>query len=103
MNVQAKASSELPSVNALACTAVERLVEDAAVLRLSVSRGDGQARIIDAGARAQGGIEAGRRIAEICLGGLGKVAIGSSGHLVHWPFSLIVTTANPVLACLGSQ
>jgi methenyltetrahydromethanopterin cyclohydrolase len=103
MDVQVKASSGLPSVNALAFAAVERLVEDAAALRLSVTAGNGQARLIDAGARVRGGIEAGRRIAEICLGGLGRVSIGSSGALANWPFSLTVTTANPVLACLGSQ
>jgi methenyltetrahydromethanopterin cyclohydrolase len=98
-----KASSGLPSVNALASAAVERLVADATALRLSVTAGDGQARIIDAGANVQGGIEAGRRIAEICLGGLGCVSIGASGSLANWPFSLTVTAANPVLACLGSQ
>jgi len=50
-----------------------------------------------------GGIEAGRRIAEICLGGLGQVALGPSGSFAGWPWELAVSTAQPVLACLGSQ
>ena len=44
---------------------------DAAALRLGVSRGPGGATIVDAGIALAGGIEAGRRIAELCMGGLG--------------------------------
>jgi methenyltetrahydromethanopterin cyclohydrolase len=50
-----------------------------------------------------GSIEAGRRIAEICLGGLGQVGIGAVGPLAGWPFSVVVHTVDPVLACLGCQ
>jgi methenyltetrahydromethanopterin cyclohydrolase len=90
-------------VNALARPLVERLVEDAARLRLSVSRGPAGARLVDAGARAPGSIEAGRRIAEICLGGLGTVDIVPASPFPRWPFAVSVRTADPVLACLGSQ
>ncbi|MFD0938452.1 methenyltetrahydromethanopterin cyclohydrolase, partial [Methylobacterium trifolii] len=64
-------SSPFPSVNALSAPLVERLVADADALRLSVHQEAGGARMVDAGANARGSIEAGRRIAEICLGGLG--------------------------------
>ena len=69
----------VPSVNQLAAPLVEYLVDHAAELRLAVSRQDNGVRIVDAGIQATGGIEAGRRIAEICLGGLGRVtlALGS--------------------------
>lgn len=59
--------------------------------------------MVDAGANARGSIEAGRRIAEICLGGLGTVTISPSGPVPSWPYSVVVHAADPVLACLGSQ
>ena len=59
--------------------------------------------MIDAGANVRGSIEAGRRIAEICMGGLGTVTITSAGTIDAWPHSIVVHSADPVLACLGSQ
>jgi methenyltetrahydromethanopterin cyclohydrolase len=97
------ASQSYPSINALSGPLVERLVADAATLRLSVSQAAGGARMVDAGAQARGSIEAGRRIAEICLGGLGTVTIAPSGPIASWPYSVTVHSADPVLACLGSQ
>jgi methenyltetrahydromethanopterin cyclohydrolase len=97
------ASQSNPSINALSGPLVERLVADAATLRLSVSQAAGGARMVDAGAQARGSIEAGRRIAEICLGGLGTVTIAPSGPIASWPYSVTVHSADPVLACLGSQ
>ena len=60
------------SVNELANPLVEDLYRVADGLRLKVSRTDGGTRIIDAGIAAPGGMEAGRRIAEICMAGLGR-------------------------------
>ncbi|SDA35033.1 methenyltetrahydromethanopterin cyclohydrolase [Methylobacterium sp. UNC378MF] len=97
------ASQSYPSINALSGPLVERLVADAATLRLSVSQAAGGPRMVDAGAQARGSIEAGRRIAEICLGGLGTVTIAPSGPIASWPYSVTVHSADPVLACLGSQ
>ncbi|ACB22541.1 MULTISPECIES: methenyltetrahydromethanopterin cyclohydrolase [Methylobacterium] len=97
------ASQSYPSINALSGPLVERLVADAPTLRLSVSQAAGGARMVDAGAQARGSIEAGRRIAEICLGGLGTVTIAPSGPIASWPYSVTVHSADPVLACLGSQ
>ena len=92
-----------PSINALSAPLVERLVADAGALRLAVSPAPGGARMIDAGSAARGSIEAGRRIAEICLGGLGTVTIAPTGPVASWPYTVTVHTADPVLACLGSQ
>lgn len=92
-----------PSINTLTAPLVERLVEQADELRLAVSRQDNGTRIVDAGIQVPGGIEAGRRIAEICLGGLGRVALHPGGADAGWPWELAVSTAQPVLACLGSQ
>jgi methenyltetrahydromethanopterin cyclohydrolase len=89
-----------PSVNALSAPLVRRLVEDAPALRLGVSRDPSGATLVDAGINAAGGIEAGRRIAEICLGGLGRVTLAAGEA---WPSMVTVHTTNPVLACLGCQ
>ena len=92
-----------PSINRLAAPLVEDLVAESAALRLQVQRLDNGVRLIDAGIHARGGIEAGRRIAEICLGGLGSVELACTGTHADWPWELRVRTAQPVLACLGSQ
>ncbi len=91
-----------PSINALTAPLIDRLVADADVLRLAVSQENG-ARMVDAGSQVRGSIEAGRRIAEICLGGLGTVTIAPTGPIAGWPYSVVVHSADPVLACLGSQ
>jgi methenyltetrahydromethanopterin cyclohydrolase len=93
--------SAQPSVNASAAPLVEALVGEATRLRLGITRDAGGATIVDAGIGVAGGIEAGRRVAEICLGGLGQVGVGVGSEA--WPWSVTVHTANPVLACLGSQ
>jgi methenyltetrahydromethanopterin cyclohydrolase len=90
-----------PSVNASAAPLVDALVGEATRLRLGITRDAGGATIVDAGIGVAGGIEAGRRVAEICLGGLGQVGVGVGSEA--WPWSVTVHTANPVLACLGSQ
>lgn len=92
-----------PSVSALTGPLVDDLVNKADILRLDVSRSACGARIVDAGIAARGGIEAGRRIAEICLGGLGAVSIDASARFQRWNTMVTVTTADPVVACLGSQ
>ena len=90
------------SVNALAAKLVNALIADAARLRLKVSIGQRGETIVDAGASARGGLEAGLRLAEICMGGLGTVTL-APGSCQRWPFSLTVRSTDPVIACLGSQ
>ncbi|MEJ2593401.1 MAG: methenyltetrahydromethanopterin cyclohydrolase [Candidatus Thiodiazotropha sp.] len=92
-----------PSINALCAPLVDALVADAPRLRLGVERLDNGCQIVDAGIAVPGGLEAGRRIAEICLGGLGSVSLSGSGPVAGWPASVHVHTVDPVLACLGSQ
>ncbi len=94
-------NSAWPSVNALSAPLVRALCVDAASLRIGVERAATGAVVVDAGIAQLGGLEAGRRIAEICLGGLGSVAFGAGNSA--WPVVVNVHTANPVLACLGSQ
>ena len=91
------------SINRLAQPLLDDLIARAGELRLGVSRQDNGVRIVDAGIQVAGGIEAGRRIAEICLGGLGRVRLDPAAAFADWPWELGVATAQPVLACLGSQ
>lgn len=91
------------SVNARAGQIVDQLVADAGELRCQVSVGESGERLIDLGASVPGGLEAGRRLGEICMGGLGTVAITSSSGLERWPLGVVVHSTNPVIACLASQ
>jgi len=91
------------SVNARAAKLVEDLIQNAAALRCAVSIGEAGERRVDLGAKAIGGLEAGRRLGEICMGGLGTVAITSASGLERWPLGVVVHSTNPVIACLASQ
>ena len=82
---------------------VENLIVNAESLRLDVSNLNDGTRIIDAGINAKGGIEAGRLIAEICMGGLGVVKLRASTNFHHWSWHVDVHSSNPVMACLASQ
>lgn len=92
-----------PSVNARAGKLVDDLVANAQALRCSVTTGGAGERCIDLGSGVPGGLEAGRRLGEICMGGLGTVSITSSSGLERWPLGVVVHSSNPVVACLGSQ
>lgn len=92
-----------PSVGRLTSPLVDALRAEADELRLAVSTGPLGCRLIDAGATVRGSIEAGRRLTEICLGGLGRVSIVPSPSTPAWPFAIQVSSLDPVVACLGSQ
>jgi len=93
----------LPSVNQLSTPLVQSLVEHAGELRLTVMQLDNGTTVVDAGIRTAGGLEAGRRIAEICLGGLGSVKLRASTNYDNWSWHVDVHTSYPVIACLASQ
>ena len=90
-------------LNRRAGVIVQALLDDAEVLRVGVDRLANGTRIIDAGIHCPGGLEAGRLVAEVCLGGLGRVSLAGAGPVADWPISLQVHSTDPVLACLGSQ
>jgi methenyltetrahydromethanopterin cyclohydrolase len=91
------------SVNSLAGVLVDQLVVDSDRLRVVVTKGSRGETLIDAGARTLGGLDAGIRIAEICLGALGSVALTPFSATPRWSFHLTVHASDPVIACLGSQ
>jgi len=92
-----------PGLNDRASRLVDALCADAAMLRVGVSRGEAGECLIDAGASHQGGIAAGLRLAAICLGGLGEVRLATDPALPRWPWTISVSTSDPVTACLASQ
>lgn len=91
------------SVNDRARRMLDAICADATALRVGVSRGEAGECLVDAGAAHQGGIAAGLRLAEICLGGLADVRLGSDATLPRWPLTITVSSSNPVIACLASQ
>jgi methenyltetrahydromethanopterin cyclohydrolase len=103
MSDASKPGADWPALGERAASLLETLLADAPSLRLAVSRVPDGATIVDAGIAATGGLEAGRRIAELCLGGLGRVAIAGGSSVAAAPFRIEVATAQPVLACLASQ
>ncbi|MCX4186377.1 methenyltetrahydromethanopterin cyclohydrolase [Methylophaga sp. OBS4] len=96
-------SANWTSVNAACQPLVDRLIADAEALQLEISTLANGTRIVDAGINCVGGLEAGRRIGEICMGGLGTVTLGSNSGFDNWPWSVNVHAKTPVLSCLGSQ
>ena len=91
------------SVNERAAKLVARLVADAAELKIGVGEGALGETLIDAGSQNLGSIAAGLRIAEICMGGLGVIALAPSAATPRWPWTVVVRSSNPVIACLASQ
>lgn len=96
-------SANWTSVNAACQPLVDSLVANAQALQLEISTLSNGTRIIDAGINCTGGLEAGRLIGEICMGGLGTATLGTNSGFENWPWSVNVHAKTPVLSCLGSQ
>ncbi len=92
------------NINALSQPLVEALIADAKALNLKVSKQASGAVIVDA---ANGTMESGRRIAEICMGGLGQVEVSPATNKQVQAYSadyMVTSRAEKaVLSCLGSQ
>src|SRR5919199_2239259 len=91
------------SLNERARDLADRLADDADALRVAVSTLPGGARVVDCGSAVRGGLEAGRRFAEITMGGLGSVGFAPVVLAGRWFPGLVVVTDHPALACLASQ
>ena len=90
------------SVNAGAEPLVRRLLAEADALGIAIERDPSGACIVDAGVATRGSVAAGVLVGEICMGGLGAVNLrADTGG--EWPTWIDVRSAQPVLACLGSQ
>ncbi len=84
-----------PSIHAACRPLLKSLIAQAGALGIKVSQHASGATVVDAGIEVAGSAEAGRIIAEICMGGLGEVRITDK--------NIVVKSQAPVLACLGSQ
>ena len=91
------------SMNERAAALVDALVADAEGVGIEVRTLESGARVVDCGARAGGGLQAGLRFAAVCMGGLGE--IGPVPVVVGrrtWP-GVGVSTDHPAAACLAAQ
>jgi methenyltetrahydromethanopterin cyclohydrolase len=93
----------MSNLNERAYQLCDAMAADADQLGVAVHALGCGTRLIDCGVEVPGGMEAGRRLAEICLAGLGTVVVrqvDSNGPIkqrVH------VATSAPVAACMASQ
>lgn len=90
------------SLNAPAAALADALIAEAEALRIGVSRGAGGETVVDCGLHHTGSMGAGLLLARICLAGLAEVSLVPSGE-VSLPWSIMVRTGQPALACLASQ
>lgn len=91
------------SLNSQAADLCDAMVCDQERLRIAGQNTASGTRLVDCGINAPGGLEAGRRLAEVCLSGLGSVQFVPSS-LENTPgLAVLVTTDNPVTACMASQ
>jgi methenyltetrahydromethanopterin cyclohydrolase len=91
------------SLNESALALADRLAAEAEPVGVAVTTLANGTRLIDCGAQASGGFEAGRRFAEICMAGLGTVTYAPLVLDGRWLPGLTVTTDRPAVACLASQ
>lgn len=96
-------SKSQASVNQLSAPLVQKLITQAEALQLIVSKNETGCTIVDAGIQCSGSAEAGRIIAEICMGGLGEVTLQADDRFTNWHDAIAVSSEQPVLACLASQ
>jgi len=81
----------------------ERLGAELAPLRIKVESLAGGGTLLDLGIDTPGGLEAGRRLAEICLAGLGRVELVPGSDLPGTGLAVAVSTDHPLAACMASQ
>jgi len=91
------------SVNERARKLVERLVDDPAGYGIRTTKVANGATVIDAGVEVTGSFSAGKIVTEICMGGLGEVAVGMGNYGdVELP-TITVRTDRPAIALLACQ
>ncbi|MBI1902332.1 MAG: methenyltetrahydromethanopterin cyclohydrolase [Planctomycetia bacterium] len=89
-------------LNRRAAELCDRLAAEAPALRIAV-RDVAGSRVLDLGIAAPGGLEAGRRMAEICTAGLADVSIVPGPAALGGTPAVLVRTDQPVAACMAAQ
>jgi methenyltetrahydromethanopterin cyclohydrolase len=100
---EARAGAASLRLNERAAAIADAMVTDASLLGVAASTLDNGARVIDCGIQAPGGLEAGRLLAETCMGGAGRVGLTSVEFDGLRLPGVQVSTDHPAIACLGSQ
>jgi methenyltetrahydromethanopterin cyclohydrolase len=91
------------SMNERAAGLVDVLVADADALGIDVHTLDSGARVVDCGAKAYGGLQAGLGFAAACMGALGRIdPVGVPVGDRTWP-GVAVSVDEPAAACLAAQ
>ena len=68
-----------------------------------ISKSTAGATIVDAGVKASGGFQAGKKLTELCMGCAGKAQLGFKTYGdITFP-SITITSDHPAIAMLGSQ
>jgi methenyltetrahydromethanopterin cyclohydrolase len=93
----------LERIHAGAARLADALADPSAALGVAVTHLPNGARLLDAGVRAAGSIEAGRLYAECCMGGLGRVTIGPAALGDATILEVRVAVDHPLFACMASQ
>ena len=91
------------SVSSLAKDLVDKLIDNPKQFNVLIKKGPLNSIIIDAGIQTKGSLEAGKIIAEICMGGLGVINLKETKTFTKWPLETEVKTQHPVISCLASQ
>jgi methenyltetrahydromethanopterin cyclohydrolase len=89
-------------LNQSAAEICREMIDQADRLRITVHENPDGSRVLDCGVETPGGLEAGRRLAEVCIAGLGSVEIVAS-HGDRTAPAVVVRTDQPLLACMASQ
>jgi methenyltetrahydromethanopterin cyclohydrolase len=90
-------------MNERAWQLVDDLAARAGELHIAVHRLAGGARVLDAGVDARGGLDAGRALALLCMGGLGHVEFAPITIAGQSWAGVQVWTDHPAAACMASQ
>jgi len=90
-------------VNQRAWHLAEKLRDSPEEYHVRVKETSHGATLIDAGIKAEGGLQTGKIITEICLGGYGKAEISSMKYDDLTLPSIFVQTNYPAISTLGSQ
>lgn len=90
-------------LNESAAAISDRLIEDAARLRVSVSTAPCGTRLVDCGSQAAGGLQAGLALAGVCLAGLGQVSLVPAAADLGGGLAVLVASDHPLAACMASQ
>jgi methenyltetrahydromethanopterin cyclohydrolase len=90
-------------LNRRAAELCDALANDETRLRVQPSTSACGTRLIDCGVNVPGGLEAGLRLAEICMAGLGRVQFVPSTLEFTPGLAVLASTDQPVAACMAAQ